>query len=53
MTLVYDLVFRIIISGAYSLYYSRLESQVWYVDFSWDDGVVHTILGHFDPDIDF
>ena len=25
----------------------------WFFDSSWDGGVVHTILGHFDLDIDF
>ena len=29
------------------------ESQIWCVDSSWDGGVVPTILGHFDLDIDF
>ena len=29
------------------------ESQIWCVNSSWDGGVVHTILGHFDLDIDF
>ena len=47
------LVFRIIVSGAYIVYYLRYESQIWCVDSSWDGGVVHTILGHFDIDIDF
>ena len=40
-----DLFSRIIVSGVYRLYYSRLESQIWCVDSSWDDGVMHTILG--------
>ena len=34
-------VFRIIVSGAYLLYYLRLESQIWYVDASWDESVAH------------
>ena len=53
MILTYDLVSRIIVSGAYLLYYLMKESQIWCVDSSWDDGVVHTTLGHFDLDIDF
>ena len=53
MILTYDLVSRIIVSGAYLLYYLMKESQIWGVDSSWDGGVVHTILGHFDLDIDF
>ena len=43
VTLTSDLVFRIIVSGAYLLYYLRLESQIWCVDASWDDKVSHTI----------
>ena len=53
MILTYDLVSRIIMSGAYLLYYLMKESQIWYVDSSWDGGVVHTVLGHFYLDIDF
>ena len=53
MILTYDLVSRIIVSGAYLLYYLMQESQIWCVDSSWDGGVVHTTLGHFDLDIDF
>ena len=53
MILTYDVVSRIIVSGAYLPYYLMEESQIWYVDSSWDGGVVHTILGHFDLDIDF
>ena len=53
MILIYDLVCRIIVSGAYLQYYLMLESQIWGVNSSWDGGVVHTILGHFDLDIDF
>ena len=29
------------------------EVGIWCVDSSWDGGVVHTILGHFDLYIDF
>ena len=53
LILTYDLVSRTIVSGAYLLYYLMQESQIPGVDFSWDGGVVHTILGHFDLDIDF
>ena len=37
-----DLVFRIIVSGAYLLYYLRKESQFWCVEASWDDKVSRT-----------
>ena len=50
MTLIYDLVSRIIVSGAYKLWFLRLESQIWCVDSSGVGGVMHTILGHFDLD---
>ena len=53
MILTNDLVSRIIVSGAYLLYYLMQESQSWCVDSSWDGGVVHTILGHFYLDIDY
>ena len=53
MTWTYDVVSRIIVSGAYSLYYFREKSQIWCVDSSWNGGVGHTILSHFDLDIDF
>ena len=53
MILTYVLVSRINVSGAYLLYYLMLESQIWCVDSSWDGGIVHTILGNFDLDIDF
>ena len=39
-----DLVFRIIMSRAYLLYYLRQESQIWCVDASWDDEVLLTII---------
>ena len=45
MTLTSDLVFRIIVFGAYLLYYLRQESQIWCVDASWDDEVSRTIIG--------
>ena len=40
-----DLVFRIIVSGAYLLYILRKESQICCVDASWVDEVSHTIIG--------
>ena len=40
-----DLVFGIIVSGAYLIYYLRQESQIWSVDASWDDEVSRTIIG--------
>ena len=45
LTLTSDLVFRIIVSGAYLLYYFRYESPIWCVDASLDDEVSHTIIG--------
>ena len=44
LTLTSDLVLRIIVSGAYLLYYLRQESQIWCVDASWDDEVSRTII---------
>ena len=44
VTLTSDLVFRIIMSIAYILYYLRLESQIWCVDASWDEEVSLTII---------
>ena len=41
VTLTSDLVFRIIVSGAYPLYYLRLEFQIWSVDASCDDSVAY------------
>ena len=41
VTLTSDLVFRIIMSRAYLLYY--LRSQILYVDAFWDDKVSHNI----------
>ena len=37
VTLTSDLVFGIILSQAYFLYYLREESPIWCVDASWDD----------------
>ena len=44
VTLTSDLVFRIIMSKAYLLYYLRKESKIWCVDASLDDDVSHTII---------
>ena len=44
MILTLHLVSRIIVSGAYLLYYLMSESQIWCVDFFFDGRVVHTIL---------
>ena len=40
-----DLVFRIIMSRVYLLYYFRQEYQIWCVGASWDGGVLHIIYG--------
>ena len=45
LNLTYDLVFRIIMSGEYLLYYLRYESQIWCVNASWDGEVSRTIIG--------
>ena len=44
VTLTSDLVFRIIVSGAYILYNLRTEFQIWCVDASWDDKVSRTMI---------
>ena len=44
VTLTSDLVFRIIMSRAYLLYYLRYESQICCVDASWDEEVSLTII---------
>ena len=44
VTLTSDLVFRIIMSRAYLLYYLRKESQIWCVDAFLDDEVSLTII---------
>ena len=49
LTLTSDLVFRIIVSGAYLLYYLRYKSQIWCVHASWDDEVSGTIIGSLWP----
>ena len=40
-----DLVFGIIVSGAFLLYYLRQESQIWCVDASLDDEASCTLIG--------
>ena len=45
LNLAYDLVFRIITSGAHLLYYLSRESQIWCVNASWNDEVSHTTIG--------
>ena len=45
VTLTSDLVFRIIVSIAYFLYFLRWKSQIWCVDASWDDEVSRIIIG--------
>ena len=49
VTMTSDLVFRIIVSSAYLLYYLRWESQIWYVNASWDGGESGTIFGSLLP----
>ena len=49
VTLTPDLVFILIVSGAYHLYYLRYEFQIWCVDASWVDEVSHTIIGSLWP----
>ena len=44
-----DLVFRIIVSGAYLFYYLREVSEIWCVDASLDDEVSRTIIGSLCP----
>ena len=46
-----DLISRVIVSGAYLLYYLREESQIRCLDASFDADMSHTILGHCDPDL--
>ena len=41
-----DLISRIIVLGAYPIYYLREESQICWMDTSLDADVSHTILGH-------
>ena len=45
-----DLIFRIIASGVYLIYYLREEFQICCMDTSLDADVSHTILGHCDLD---
>ena len=46
-----DLISTIIVSGAYLIYYLRVESQICCKDTSLDADVSHTILGHCDLDL--
>ena len=46
-----DLISRIIVLGAYLIYYLREESQIYCMDTSLDVDVSHTILGHCDFDL--
>ena len=45
VTLTSELVFRIIMSGAYLLYYLRYESQIWCLGEYLDGGVSCTFYG--------
>ena len=45
------LVSRIIVSGAYLLFYLYFESQIWCMDASSNGGKLRTILGHCDLDL--
>ena len=47
-----ELVFGIIVTGAYLLYYLRQESQIWCVETSWDHEVSRSIMGHCDLELD-
>ena len=52
VTLTYGLVNRKIVSAAYRLSFEvKIPNLV--LDSCWDGGVLHTILVHFDLDIDF
>ena len=53
VTLTSDLVFKNYCVKSISPIFLMKESQIWGGDSSWDGGVVHTILCHFDLDIDF
>ena len=46
-----DLISRIIVSGAYLIYYLREEFQICYMDTSLSVDMSRTILGHCDLDI--
>ena len=46
-----DLISRIIVFGAYPIYYFREESQICCMATSLDADVSHTILGHCDLDL--
>ena len=44
-----DLVSRLIVSGAYLLYYLKKESQIWYVDASLNGDMLRTIFRSLRP----
>ena len=44
VTLTSDLVYRIIVSGAYLVYYFREESQIWCMDAFLDADMTHIIF---------
>ena len=46
-----DIISKIIVSGAYLIYYFREESQICCMDTSLNADVSHTILGHFHLDL--
>ena len=48
VTLTSDLVFRIIVSGAYLILFEE-GSRIWCVGASWDDEVSRTIIGSLRP----
>ena len=47
-----DLIFIIIVSRAYLIYYLREESQICCIDTSLDADVSHIILDHCDLDLE-
>ena len=47
----FDLISRIIVSGAYAIYYLREESQNCCMETSLEADVSHAILGHCDLDL--
>ena len=53
VTLTSELVFRIIMSGAYLLYNLRYESQIWCLGAYLDGGVSCIFMGNCDLDLDF
>ena len=53
VTLTSDLVFKNYCVQSIAPIFFDVGYQIWGGDSSWDGGVVHTILSHFDLDIDF